>query len=186
MALALAARHPEVVDAVVVIATPAPHDEVPWIPAPQYESLTSMRGERADVVRARLAAQLQAMAPADPHGEEALVLLARSSADDAAFADVVLRARLGGLLEAAFHQGIIGLAQDIAGFTLPPWGFEWDVVRAPTLLVYGANDPLAGPEHGDWWRNALHNAELTTVRGVGHIGVIRERERAVRAVSGRG
>ena len=185
VALALAARHPEVVEAVVVVATPAPHEEVPWIPPPQYESLRSMRGERADVVHARLAAQLQAMAPADPRSDEALALLARSPADDDALNDVLLRARLGEMLAAAFRQGVAGLANDIAGFTLQPWGFEWDAVRAPTLLVYGESDPLAGRRHGEWWQHALSNAELMTVTGVGHIGVIKGWEAAVRAVDRR-
>ncbi len=182
VALALAARHPEAVEAVVVVATPAPHEEVPWIPAPQYESLMSMRGDGADVVHARLAGQLQAMAPADPRSEEALALLARSPADDDALNDVLLRARLGEMLEAAFSQGVAGLAQDIAGFTLQPWGFEWDAVGTRSLLIYGENDPLAGPEHGEWWQDVLPNAELTTVTGVGHISVIREWAAAVRPV----
>ncbi len=185
VALALAARHPQVVEAVVVVATPAPHEEVPWIPAPQYESLMSMRGEGADAVHARLAAQLQAMAPADPRSEEALALLARSPADDDALNDVLLRARLGEMLEAAFRQGVAGLTQDIAGFTLQPWGFEWEAVSAPTLLVYGENDPLAGPAHAEWWQQALPDAELTTVAGVGHIGVIREWEAAAGTVDRR-
>ena len=185
VALALAARHPQAVDAVVVVGTPAPQEEVPWIPSPQYESLMSMRGERADVVHARLAAQLQVMTPADPRSEDALALLAGSPADDDALDDDLLRAQLGEMLEAAFRQGTAGLAQDIAGFTLQPWGFEWAEVRAPTLLVYGENDPLAGPEHAEWWQHALPNAELTTVAGVGHVSVIREWEAAVRAAYGR-
>ena len=98
--------------------------------------------------------------------------------------DAVLRTRLGEMLEAAFFQGVSGLAQDIAGFTLQPWGFEWGAVSARTLLVYGENDPLARPEHGEWWQYALPDAELTTVRGGGHISVIRRWEAAVRTLYG--
>ncbi|HEX2273742.1 MAG TPA: alpha/beta hydrolase [Acidimicrobiales bacterium] len=185
VALALAARHPEAVEAVVVVATPAPHEEVPWVPAPQYESLMSMRGDPADAVHARLVGQLQVMTPADPRSDEALALLARSPADDRALDDDDLRAGFGDMLEVAFRQGVVGLAQDIAGFMLQPWGFEWGAVGARTLLVHGQNDPLAGPQHGEWWQSALPNAELTTVTGAGHISVIRQWEAAVRAVYGR-
>ncbi len=185
VAMALAARHPEAVEAVVVVGTPAPHEELPWVPAPQYESMMSMRGDRADVAHACLAGQLQAMTPADPRSDEALALLARSPADDDALDDDDRRAALGEMLEVAFRQGLLGLAQDIAGFTLQPWGFEWSAVGARTLLVYGQNDPLAGPEHAQWWQYALPNGELTAVAGAGHISVIREWEAAVRAVYGR-
>ena len=86
------------------------------------------------------------------------------------------------MIEAAFHQGVAGLAQDIAGFTLQPWGFEWGAVRAPTLLVYGEDDPLAGPDHGSWYRRSLPNAELMTVPGAGHISVVTQCEAALRSV----
>ena len=115
----------------------------------------------------------------------AFCAIAAAVSDDDALNDVLLRARLGEMLEAAFRQGVAGLTQDIAGFTLQPWGFEWGSVRARTLLVYGQNDPLAGPQHGEWWQSALPNAELTTVTGAGHISVIRDWEAAVRAVYGR-
>lgn len=128
VALALAARHPEAVEAVVVVATPAPHEEVPWVPAPQYESLLSMRGDPADAVHARLAGQLQAVTPDDPRSDEALALPARSSADDDALDDDDLRAGFGDMLEVAFRQGVVGLARDIVGFML-----RVSAVRARTL-----------------------------------------------------
>ena len=44
VALALAARHPDLVDRVVVLATPAPDDEVPWVDAEQRAVLEPLRG----------------------------------------------------------------------------------------------------------------------------------------------
>ncbi|MEP7356309.1 MAG: alpha/beta fold hydrolase [Anaerolineales bacterium] len=43
VALALAARHPQLVERVVVIATPAPNEEVPWIPPEQKQGLEALR-----------------------------------------------------------------------------------------------------------------------------------------------
>src|SRR5215204_2546758 len=43
VALALAARRPDLVDRVAVVATPAPDDEVPWIDPSQREQLERLR-----------------------------------------------------------------------------------------------------------------------------------------------
>ena len=180
VALALAARHPDLVDAVVVFGTPAPHEDVPWIPPAQHESLTALHGEPPEVVHARLAAQLDAVVSADTAGDEALGLLGRGPADDDLLADAVVRASLAEMIAVGFRQGRIGLAQDIAGFVLRPWGFQWGAVRARTLLVYGDEDPVVGVEHGSWWARALPASELEVARRAGHISVLRECEPALR------
>ena len=76
------------------------------------------------------------------------------------------------MLRAAFAQGARGLAADIAGYCLQPWGFQSEVVRAETLLLYGARDPLAEPRHGRWWESRLPDARLEIVPGAGHLLVI--------------
>jgi pimeloyl-ACP methyl ester carboxylesterase len=75
------------------------------------------------------------------------------------------------MLEAAFVQGPGGLAADIAGYCLQPWGFDPQSVEAKTLLLYGSQDPLAGPRHGRWWKSQLPDARLEVVRG-GHLIVV--------------
>ncbi len=172
VALAFAARHPQMAECVIVLGTPAPHEEVPWIPEERYEALLSLRGQPPELVHELVAAELEELAPADPRSEAALGLLGRSWADDAALDSGPLAARLAEMLEGAFRQGTVGLAQDIAGFTLQPWGFEWKEVEAPTLLVYGDSDPIAGVEHGSWWQEVLPDATLVTLPDAGHISIV--------------
>ena len=72
VALALAARRPDLVDRVAVIATPAPHEAVPWIPEPHVAMLDALRGLPPEQARAQLAEALAALVPAQPDGEGAL------------------------------------------------------------------------------------------------------------------
>ena len=62
------------------------------------------------------------------------------------------------MLEHAFAQGVVGMASDLAGYCLQPWGFEPAAVQAKTLLLYGSRDPVAGQRHGSWWQKRLPNA----------------------------
>jgi pimeloyl-ACP methyl ester carboxylesterase len=73
------------------------------------------------------------------------------------------------MLAAAFAQGATGLAADIAGYMLRPWGFEPVEVRAKTLLVYAAQDPVAGPRHGKWWQRHLPSARYEQSPTHGHL-----------------
>jgi pimeloyl-ACP methyl ester carboxylesterase len=171
VALALAARHPELVERVAVLATPAPDDEVPWIPAEQKTGLAALRGRPPAEVHAALAAQLASIAPADPYKPDALNLLGAGAADSAALRGGG-RERLGAMLAAAFAQGVTGLAADIAGYSLQPWGFEPSGVRPKTLLLYGSQDPIAASRHGRWWQQRLPDARLEMVPQAGHLLVI--------------
>jgi pimeloyl-ACP methyl ester carboxylesterase len=141
VALALAARRPDLVDRLVVLGTPAPDDQVPWIAPEQREALETMRGLRADATHARVAGQLAEQIPDDPRSLEALDLLGRSAGDERALAAEGARERLGEMLAAAFAHGAGGLAADVAGYCLQPWGFEPAEVAAKTLLLYGSRDP---------------------------------------------
>ncbi len=66
VALALAARRPELVHRVCVVATPAPDEEVPWYPDEIRQGLEQMRGLPAGQVQAILNEQMGGMLPADP------------------------------------------------------------------------------------------------------------------------
>jgi pimeloyl-ACP methyl ester carboxylesterase len=172
VALALAARRPELVDRVSVVATPAPHEDVPWIPPDQAAGLEAMRGLPPAQVHATLTEQLAAMVPPDPRSAEALQLVGASSADDAVLADDGASKRLGEMMAAGLAQGAVGMAQDIAGYCLQPWGFEPGEVVAKTLLLYGSADPLSGQRHGTWWQKHLPNARLEMVPGAGHLVIV--------------
>ena len=172
VALALAARHPDLVDRVVVAATPAPDEEIPWIDPEQRSELERLSRLAPADAQAELTARLGALVPEDPFSGDALWLLAAVTSDEPALDQPGVRDRLGEMLRAAFAQGTTGLAADIAGYCLRPWGFEPEAVEAKTLLLYGSHDPLARPEHGRWWRERLPDAQLEVVQGAGHLVVI--------------
>jgi len=77
-----------------------------------------------------------------------LALLGKSPADEEAPAMPGAADRLAEMLDAAFAQGAVGLAADLAGYTLRPWGFEPAEVQAKTLCLYGARDPILSSGHG--------------------------------------
>jgi pimeloyl-ACP methyl ester carboxylesterase len=172
VALALAARRPDLVDRVAVLATPAPDDEVPWIDREERDELERLRELPPETAHAELGDRLGAVVPGDPHAPDALWLLGAGSPDEAALETPGVRRRLGELLRAGFAQGTRGLAADIAGYCLQPWGFEPEEVEAKTLLLYGSRDPLAGPPHGRWWQSRLPDARLEVAPGAGHLLVI--------------
>jgi pimeloyl-ACP methyl ester carboxylesterase len=172
VALALAARRPDLVERLVVIATPAPDSEVPWIADEQRDELQRLGGLAPEEAHAHLGASLASVVPEDPRSPESLWLLGAGPADEGALQASGVRARLGEMLEAAFVQGPGGLAADIAGYCLRPWGFEPRSVEVETLLLYGARDALAGASHGRWWKSQLPNARLEVVPGAGHLLVV--------------
>jgi pimeloyl-ACP methyl ester carboxylesterase len=179
VALALAARRPDLVDRAVVIATPAPDDEIPWIDPTQRAELERLRLLAPEAVHAELESRLGSLVPEDPFSGEALWLLAAVTSDEPALGKDGVRQRLGEMLRAAFGQGTTGLAADIAGYCLQPWGFEPEGVHAKTLLLYGSHDPLAGPRHGLWWRERLPAAHLEIVPDAGHLVVLPAWRRAL-------
>jgi len=172
VALALAARHPELVERVVVIGTPAPHEHVPWIPGEHVAALEALRGAEPAQAHAILEQQLAGIVPADPASDEAIASLGLTEVDEAALSAPGSRERLAGMFAEAFRQGAAGLAADIAGYTLRPWGFEPAEVRAKTLLLFGARDPVAGARHANWWRSRLADARLEMVPEGGHFLIV--------------
>jgi pimeloyl-ACP methyl ester carboxylesterase len=172
VALALAARRPDLVDRVAVLATPAPDAEVPWIPRGPRELLERLRGLAPEEAHAELGRHFGSEIPEDPQSPEALELLSAGSADETTLRADGVRVRLGEMLRAAFAQGAYGLAADIAGYCLQPWGFEPEAVQAKTLLLYGTGDPVANPRHGRWWQTRLPDAELEVVVGAGHLLIV--------------
>jgi len=178
VALALAARHPGLVDRVAVVATPAPDAAVRWIP-PELEQvnrelLATPVADAKQRLRTMLAAQV-------PDGVPGVELLAQGEADLALLDRPGLRGRLQRMLEHAYDQGTVGLADDLLSSIGDDWGFDLDQVRAPTLLVYGAKDPVVTSAHGRWYRKHLRNAaaHLTVVPRAGHLAIAPAWERVL-------
>jgi len=172
VALAVAARRPDLVSRLAVIATPAPDEHVPWIP-PERAALDLLRDRPPAMAREVLASQLAGLVPTPTAlASETLALAGAGEADNAALAMPGARERVIEMLRAAFDQGTAGLAADIAGYCLRPWGFDIGDVRAKTLVLNGAHDPIAGPRHGKWWQRHLADARYEQSPNAGHLLVV--------------
>jgi pimeloyl-ACP methyl ester carboxylesterase len=179
VALALAARRPDLLDRIVVLATPAPHEQVPWVAPEQQAVLEQIRDKTPAAARAALSRQFAQIAGRGVSAEDRLSLLAASAADATVLADPGGRARLESMLEAAFAQGATGLADDIAGYSLQPWGFEPGRVRAKTLLLHGSRDPVAANRHASWWHKQISGSRVEMVPGAGHLLIFSMWERVL-------
>jgi pimeloyl-ACP methyl ester carboxylesterase len=166
-ALALAARHPERVSSVIVIATPAPHEEVPWVADAFWPMLLMLR-QRPEAATATLGMALQ---PVVQDMDAAVAGLGSGDADERLLAGPV-RERLEAMLVEAFRQGTAGLAADIAATNVVPWGFDLGDVRAPVQLYYGDDDGLVTPAHGRHFEERLPQTSLRTVPDAGHLLLI--------------
>src|SRR5215212_6422279 len=168
------------VELVAVVATPAPDEAVPWIDPRQREELQRLCALAPEDAHEALALSLGPVIPSDPFSDEALWLLAaEGTSDQAALRSPGVRNRLGEMLRAAFAQGSVGLAADIAGYCLQPWGFAPEAVEAKTLLLYGSRDPVAASRHGTWWQKHLPNARLEVAPDAGHLVLISMWSRAL-------
>ncbi|WP_285115542.1 alpha/beta fold hydrolase [Leifsonia sp. fls2-241-R2A-40a] len=176
VALALAARHPQLVDRVAIVGTPAPNEAVPWID-PQLQALSDQLGAMApDEAMSRLGGMLQpqadAVAAADEPGDVPLDLLGIGAVDAQVLAGRGVHDRLGRMLRDAFRQGTSGVAGDILSYTARPWGFEPGDVAAKTLVIAGQADAVAGHAHAAWYQRAIPDARMEMVPGVGHLAIV--------------
>ena len=188
VALALAARHPTLVDRVVVVATPAPNEAVEWIP-PQLQALSDELSAlpASEAVAKLSAAYLELTDGALPgHGDAPIRFdeLGVAAADAGALDRPGVRNRLEEMLREAYRQGEVGVVTDILSYTAADWGFDPADVEAEVLLVYGADDALITPEHGEWYRSQLPNATLEVVPDAGHLVVVPAWQRILDHVGG--
>lgn len=170
IALALAARHPDLVDRVAIVGTPAPNSAVEWIPKPYAElndrlATLPVAHARAEL-RGMLAGQVPTSAEPDP------ALLGATEADAAPLALPGALSRVQHMLAEAYRQGTVGIADDILSYATDDWGFDLAAVEAPVLLVYGGADGLVPSAHGRWYRGQLRHAELSVVPDAGHLVII--------------
>jgi pimeloyl-ACP methyl ester carboxylesterase len=170
VALALAERRPDLVGRVAVLATPAPDEEVSWIPAEKKAGIEALSGTPASVAHAALTEAFGPVLEALT-GDARFGLSGIGDADAAQLATPGVADRVRAMIDAALAKGGAGLVADVAGYTLQPWGFEPAGVGADVLLGYGAGDEI-GPEHGEWWQRALPHARLEVVAEVGHLVVV--------------
>jgi len=194
-ALALAALHPDLVERVVLVGTPAPDDEVPWISEEHRELGRALRADPDHALRT-VSAAFAEQAPDGADGNEGpdtagpadddtvaagaedadplLAMISAGSADDRVLADPARRAALTAMLVEAFAQGPAGVAADIVADHVAPWGFALDQVTAPVLCCYGDEDEGVPPAHGAWFATQLADATERVAAGQGHLLVLAE------------
>jgi len=164
-----------------LIGAPAPDEEVPWIDDAYRPAIAAMRAAPADAVEL-MVANLTAPGGGDDAAGDATALLTAGRADDALLVgDVALRDRIAAMLAAAMAQGPVGVATDIVSYTVADWGFDPASIGAPTTCLYGADDLLVPPAHGEWWAVRIPAAELHVVDGAGHLVVVPAWPRVVAA-----
>jgi len=165
VAMALAARRPELVRSVALIGTPAPDEEVAWIGEEEKQMIAALPTDPASA----LETLEQMLAPMTGDPAAGLGMLGAGTADEAALSDGDLRTSLQTMLTEAFAQGPAGLAADLMSYTVLPWGFDSRAVGAPVRCWYGAVDAVVGPEHGRWWADQVADGTLTVVSAAGHL-----------------
>lgn len=176
VALAFAARHPDLTERVAIVATPAPNEAVPWIP-PQLQAESDRLGTLAPVEAVQqLSEQLQSQADvvlsaSDP-GDVPPEAVGATAVDATVLAQPGVRDRIGRMLQDAFRQGAAGTAADILSYTARPWGFDPGDVRAKTLIVGGQGDAIAGNAHAAWYQKAVPDSRMEMVPGVGHLVIV--------------
>jgi pimeloyl-ACP methyl ester carboxylesterase len=165
VALALAARRPDLVRAVAMVGTPAPEEEVASMDDDHREMVEALRLD----VAAAAGRVAQALAPMATSAKSVLDMVGAGDADDALRNDPVHGPALRNMANEAIRQGVAGIAYDIVATTVAPWGFEPRDVNAPVALWYGEDDELVSPVHGAWWAEVLAAADLRVVPGAGHF-----------------
>ncbi|WP_433276769.1 alpha/beta fold hydrolase [Pseudonocardia xinjiangensis] len=170
VALALAARRPDLVGRVAVIGTPAPDEEVPWIPEENRAGVEALRGAPAEVAHEALTAAFGPVLAALT-GDARFGLVGIDEVDGPVLAEPGVSDRVRAMLDEALVQGGAGMVADIAGYTLQPYGFDPADVAAQVLLAYGSADAI-GQAHGVWWQRQLPDARLEMVPGAGHLLIV--------------
>jgi pimeloyl-ACP methyl ester carboxylesterase len=188
IALALAARHPQLFTRVATVGTPAPNEDVHWIPD-EFQSVSDQLASRpaADAME-RLTTMLAAQGgPVTDDVDRASEWdtswamqhqLGVGDADAAVLAQPGVRDRLEAMLRDAYRQGVTGVATDLLSYTARPWQIDYDHITARALLLYGEHDQI-GREHAQWYASKLATAQVEEVPGVGHLAIVPAWERII-------
>lgn len=87
-----------------------------------------------------------------------------------------------GLVDAV-SQGLGGLERDLELQVEAP-DVDWSAVMAPVDLWYGSRDSTAPPAFGEWWAEALPDAQLHVFPGEGHLIAITRWSAILTALAG--
>jgi pimeloyl-ACP methyl ester carboxylesterase len=164
VAIALAARHPELVDSLVIVGAPRPkrlrHGE-------RYSPVTELRRKGVERSRGSLTASLE---------EEGLPTLEALGVDidDADAHGLGTAGRLQHMIDAAWLQGAAGVASDRSAVANETWLGGFDQLKSPALLLYASDDPVAGLSDAKWYARHLPNGTVTETCSAGRLAIISE------------
>lgn len=173
-AVAMAARHPELVTGVGIAAGLVPitaysDPAVVAAAGPGRALFAEMAAEApAEVVAAEVAPYLVP----DPPTPAAVGALVAGEGDEVRAAELALvpgatDQMVAAMIEAV-RRGPSGITRDVVAQAAVP---DVDLVacRVRVRLWYGTADPVAPPAFGHWWASVLPQAELTVLDGAGHM-----------------
>ena len=173
-ALSIAARHPDRTARVAIAAGLVPFQAYaePGIldDADGGRHLVAELGaELGPVGMAEIAAPMLAPYPCD---EDLALEHVRETTDDhrrdvLASIPGAVEALAAGVLDSVAH-GLDGITRDLELEVEPP-DVQWSSALAPVDLWYGSADTTAPPAFGEWWAEALPDADLHVLLGEGHL-----------------
>lgn len=173
-ALALAARHPERVDAVAVVAGLVPFEAyaTPGLldQADGGRHMVAELGEELGAAGlAEMAAPMLAPHPCTMDLAREHVVETSDPPRRAALEAIpgALDAMAAGVFDSV-AQGIGGITRDLELQVEPP-DVDWSAVSVPVRLWYGDRDANTPPAFGRWWADRLPDAHLTVLPGEGHL-----------------
>lgn len=183
VALAFAARHPDLVDRVTVVGTSSPKRSKPasrgshaleFLPVKSNASIETLSAAVAD----RSTAGGRAV-DRDSAGQTLWRLADLGIADDdptlaglEGYEAQGLRSRLELMLEEAVLQGDIGVATDLAAIHDDSWAKSLGSITASVQLVYGDDDPVATVDDGHWYESRIPDATTIRVQGAGRLALV--------------
>jgi pimeloyl-ACP methyl ester carboxylesterase len=147
-----------------LLATPAPHYEVPWAMPPDLVALCDRVPDdpAAGLAEAREAMAWFAQAP------QAGALGDPSPADAAARELPGVADALVAMAQEGARQGVEGIAFDIVAGSLRD-SFAFQAIDMPVDLFGGDADENVGIEHLDWWAERLRGARHHVLPDTGHL-----------------
>jgi pimeloyl-ACP methyl ester carboxylesterase len=145
-----------------LLATPAPDEEIPWVPE-EFRPMAA--GVRADPIAAVASIEEACRWYADD--PDAVVAFDACPADTEVRSRPGVHAALTIMMREGARQGAAGMAFDVVAGARGD-SFRFRDVRGPVNLWYGDADPI-GPEHGRWYADRLAGATLTVLPGAGHL-----------------
>jgi len=173
-ALSFAARHPGLVERVVIVGLPSPENT-----REDPDSTVVLDALRVadDASVTDVVSKLQSI------DQQSFRTLGLSEDDPALRTTLALDRRIGRMVGDAYLQGVIGVATDLVAKRDTSWIDGLGDVRAKTLLLYGAEDLVAGEADARWFAERIPDAEIAIIPGVGGAVIGSEWQRVLDFIS---